>query len=438
MARGKGEGSIIRVPADRKQPLKFWQAAIELPPRNGNRRRLTKRSKDKSAVLAWKAEKEEQLRRTGDLETTSWTLEAWMTYWLDKIMVRKLRPRPLRDYRYLTETKILPVIGHKKLEKLTPSDVRAVHDAIFDEGLASSTALKAHRVLSGALKQAHREGKVPRNVATLVDAPVKNATNLRALTLDEGLQVLDSVKNDPLGSLWAAFLLTGAREGELLGLGPDRIREVVYRGRRDRVLEFSWQLQRFTWQHGCEVVGKNDKGKPIYYCGRKRGTDCPARIVKIPANHEAINLVGGLWIARPKTAAGWRVIPLVEPLDSLIARHMEQTAEDPNPHGLIWRHADGSPIDPALCNRMWHAVLDRAGVPQVRLHDARHTTVDLLLLAGVPIELIKDIVGHSSWLQTAAYKTRAVTVRHAAAMRSLSDLFSARRLELESGLESAS
>lgn len=76
---------------------------------------------------------------------------------------------------------------------------------------------------------------------------------------------------------------------------------------------------------------------------------------------------------------------------------------------------------------MWHEVLDRAGVPQVRLHDARHTTVDLLLLAGVPVELIQDFVGHSSWLQTAAYKTRTLTLRHAVAMQRLSEMLASAR-----------
>ncbi|UAJ79996.1 tyrosine-type recombinase/integrase [Leifsonia sp. ZF2019] len=438
MARGKGEGGLSRVP--KEGPLKYWEASIELPPRDGKRRRKRIRAKDKQKLIKLMRAAQKDLEHAGDLETKVLTVEAWLDTWFRGIAAKKLRPRTARNYRYLIDTKILPVIGARKLDKLTTQDVRDVHDAMLNAGLSSTTALQAHRILAVALKYAVREGRVTRNVATLVDAPQKAAKRLRALTLDEGLKLLDfALRTDddeqqiePYASLWAAFILTGAREGELLGLQPDRILELVQGDRRVRALNFSWQLQRFTWEHGC--VGSptvDEEGKTVGACGRKRGTDCPRRHINIPANHEAENLVGGLWLARPKTRSGWRVIPLVEPLQSQILNHIERTRADENPHNLVWHTDKGAPIDPRECNRMWHDLLERAGVPQVRLHDARHTTVDLLLLAGVPVELIKDIVGHSSWLMTEDYKTKAITARHTAAVTSLPEMFAARRIEIQ-------
>lgn len=43
---------------------------------------------------------------------------------------------------------------------------------------------------------------------------------------------------------------------------------------------------------------------------------------------------------------------------------------------------------------------------EVRLHGLRHTAVDLMLEAGVPIDVIKEIVGHSSRAMSVAYKSR--------------------------------
>lgn len=180
------------------------------------------------------------------------TVEAWLNYYMARIAPRRLCPRTAPDYEHLIERHILPAIGSKKLDKLTPRDARDLTDGMIERGLSSSTALKVHRVLAVALKYAVREGKVARNVATLVDAPAKAATNTRALTLDEALQVLDTVEHEPLGSLWAAFLLTGARQGELLGLR----RDFVQLNTRMTIpsVELSWQLQRFTWRHGCAKV----------------------------------------------------------------------------------------------------------------------------------------------------------------------------------------
>jgi integrase len=432
MARGKGEGGLYRVPADPKKPLRFWQAQIELPPDGVTKRpRVLIRRKNKAELIRLLREAQAELERTGYIATKIPTVEAWMATWLSMVE-KKYAPKTTANWRGLIANHIVPAIGTTKLNKLVPSDVRLVHDRMTKKlGRSSTSALQVHRVLALALKAAMREGIIPRNVATLVDAPRKAPKNTRALTLDEGIQVLDAVKDEPGGSLWAAFLLTGAREGEILGLQPGRIMEHQRRQQRMLAMEFSWQLQRYSWEHGCgDPTGKDAKGKPTWTCGWKRGTDCPRKKVTLPEDYEGFNVIGGLWMARPKSRSGWRTVPLVEPLRSIISRHVEETADQPNPFGLVWRQPNGNPIDPRECNRQWHELLDRVGVPQVRLHDARHTTVMLLLLAGVDIDVIRDIVGHASSLTTEDYKIKALTERHFGAATSLSEMIEARRQEM--------
>src|SRR5690606_26607949 len=65
---------------------------------------------------------------------------------------------------------------------------------------------------------------------------------------------------------------------------------------------------------------------------------------------------------------------------------------------------DGSPIDPRNDSVAWHGILARAGVPDARLHDARHTTASLLLAAGVPEKVIMEIMGHNSYVVTRGYQ----------------------------------
>jgi len=169
-------------------------------------------------------------------------------------------------------------------------------------------------------------------------------------------------------------------------------------------LDLSWQLQRLSWQHGCDGD-----------CGRKRGTDCPARTLKGPADWEHRHVTGGLWLARPKSDAGRRLLPLVEPLKSILMQRIEVAATEPNPHGFVWtsdpkkdRHGrvlplDGSPLDPSPDSKAWDALLKRAGVTDVRLHDARHVTASLLNKAGVDQATRMAILGHSSPAMTQHY-----------------------------------
>lgn len=63
--------------------------------------------------------------------------------------------------------------------------------------------------------------------------------------------------------------------------------------------------------------------------------------------------------------------------------------------GLVFSEEDGSPIRSEFDSRQWHRLLERAGVRQARLHDARHTAATLLLVQGVPTGVAMRILGHA-------------------------------------------
>jgi integrase len=245
-------------------------------------------------------------------------------------------------------------------------------------------------VLATALKDAERDGLIPRNPATLMDAPRKSRTTLEALDLDEAKAVLGLVFKAfsetgdyrPEAARWATYLLTGARRGEILGLEIDRVTET---------LELSWQLTRIT------------------------------DISTVPSDYEYRHITNGMYWTRPKSNAGWRVIPLVEPLKSILETHI--ALSEPNRWGLVFTNK-GMPIDPDTETDWWADALAASGITskKVRLHDLRHSTIDLLYAAGVPEDLIMEIVGHSTRGVTRGYKSRANLERREAAMQQLSTL----------------
>jgi integrase len=401
--RGKGEGGFSRVPKDPTKPLKYWRGVIELPSHTGDRRRKYVTAKDKRVALKKFRDAQAEVAKTGDIATRGLTVATWMDEWFNDIAVKTIRPKTAMAYRSLIANHIIPTLGAIRLDKLTARDVRQLEASILGKGKSGNTALQAHRILAVALKHAEWEGHVARNVATKTPAPTRPRLNVRALTLDEGIHVLETAATDPLGSLWAAVLLTGQRQGELLGLERDRVGEV---------LDITWQLQRLTWQHGCDP-----------HCGRKRGWDCRSRQLIAPLDWEHRHIKGGLWLSRPKSKAGIREIPLVDPLKSIIERHIAETAHEPNPHNLVWHTPSGAPIDPKNESVAWHALLGRAEVPDVPLHAGRHTTADILYEANVAEDIIIEILGHSNRGQSRGYKSRGNRKRLEAAMRALSAQF---------------
>lgn len=406
-----GEGTIYQ----RKDGM--WCSSFSLPTHDGGRRRRVVYAKTEAAVRAKLIAEKRRLAKSGDIPTGSPTLTTWLNRWYQDVAVRKVRPKTAATYRSIIDRHIIPSIGKVRLDRLTIQHVSKLAADINAKGLSSTTALQAHRILAVALKYAERDGRVVKNIATIADAPRKAATKLNVLDLNEASTVLKEaaretspgVPADPFGLLWWAVLLTGARQGELLGLEQDRVSDT---------LELSWQLQRLTWQHGCGVKGD------VWPCNRKRGTDCPDRKLDAPADWEHRHVTGGLWLARPKSRAGWRTIPLVDPLRTVLTKQAELTSQKPNPHNLMWTMPDGSPIDPRVESEAWHALLQRAAVTDTRLHDARHATVDLLLEAGVPIEVVQDIVGHSTRAMTMEYRSKSARPAHTAAMQALAQLLS--------------
>jgi len=221
-----------------------------------------------------------------------------------------------------------------------------------------------------------REGKATRNVCEMVDPPRKLKKEQGALTLDQAIHLLQYVLGTEHGPMWAAYLLTGARRGEILGLESDRVTDT---------LDLSWQLIRIT-----------DRDKA-------------------PADYETRHLAGTQYLARPKSRSGWRVLPLVEPLRSILALHMQ--GREP---GLVFTF-DGRPWDPDTATKEWAKLLADAGLPSnVVLHGARHTVVDILDAAGVDKGTQSDIVGHSSIRMTEAYRTRVDQAKLTVAMESMS------------------
>ncbi len=406
--RGKGEGGLSF-----DKTSKMWEASIELPPRDGKRRRRKVRAREKTEVLRRLRALQQELAERGDLPTADMTVERWFEIWLDKVVRREVAPKTAAGYRSNTYRHILPLIGSVRLANVTPTHLRTVTDHMVDElGLSPTSANQAFRVMSSAFEVATRERHMSRNPAKMMNAPKKARPELEAFDLDESVAMLDYVLTDKAyGARWAMALLTGARRGEVIGLEANRVGEE---------LDLSWQLQRITWAHGCGEPTKVGRRR-LWPCGHGQGALCEERRLDLPHDYEHRRITDGLYWTRPKSAAGDRLVPLVEPLRGILFEHMARNP--PGSDGLVFRWHD-RPVDPDQDSRRWVAVLEASGVADkhVRLHDLRHTAIDLLDLAGVPDDVIAEIVGHASVDMVRRYKKKRNLAKRKAAMEAMSAL----------------
>jgi integrase len=60
-------------------------------------------------------------------------------------------------------------------------------------------------------------------------------------------------------------------------------------------------------------------------------------------------------------------------------------------HGLVFPSEIGTPMEPRNLNRQFARLRIAAGLPDIRLHDLRHTVVSLLMDLGVPPHIVQAI-----------------------------------------------
>jgi len=422
----------------------LWAVAIELPPVKWNRdgkplrNRKVQRFKSKKEADVALRELREQKRQMGTLPTSSPTVEAWFAKWLKVQVIPNKRPKTAKTYEQYIRSYIVPALGASTtIAKVTPDHIRRIEAFVLSQGLSPSTATNAYHYAAAGLEFAVREGMLFFNPAKRVDPPRKAVPNLDVLPLTESVRLLEYliVNKHPDRALWATYMLTGARRGEIAGLERDRIVHTADANPSTGQmvdswhLDLSWQIQRLEYTHGCGGT-----------CDARRAGNCPKRILEKPHDYELRQVKGGMYLTRPKSRSGWRIVPLVEPLRSLLLEHAKQSRD--NEWDLVFATAHGRygwpvPPDPDRITKEWPKLRDEVFGKgrRVRLHDIRHAAVDLLYLAQVPEHLITEIIGHSNRTMTRAYKSRSDEMMLRKALESMSGLFTppeiARTREIE-------
>ncbi|MFE5309158.1 tyrosine-type recombinase/integrase [Isoptericola sp. NPDC056605] len=104
----------------------------------------------------------------------------------------------------------------------------------------------------------------------------------------------------------------------------------------------------------------------------------------------------------PKTANGWRTIPLsASAAEALRAQRRQQAAERlaAGPSWIDTGHVltteGGTPLDPRNVSRAFESLAGRADVGG-SLHTLRHTALTAMAVAGVPLSVVSRTAGHKS------------------------------------------
>lgn len=373
---------------------------------DGTRRRVTVTAKTKPEVLRKAKAKQAELDQGAGAAGTI-TVKAWAERWL-AMRRRELRPSAYDALAGPIMSWVVPTIGARKVDKVTPADLRAVAEAMRDAGLASSSVHGAHKKVQQLLRAALIEGYTVSQRVLELPAPAKGKNDRQAAPLDQVAAVLDQARLLPDGGLrWAIGLVTGLRQGEVLGLTRETVDQEL------GLLVVDWQLQTLRY------VDRRD----------------PSAGFRVPDDFEARQIVGSYHFTRPKTAAGVRVVALPHVLADALRGWLMIAPE--NPWGLLWSgidKRDGAPRPRSADDDRaeWYALQEAAdrlardmGQPGVHhpsgrhwlVHELRNNAATQLEEEGAGAPVITSLLGHTSIATSRGYMTARESEQRAALER---------------------
>jgi len=369
--RKQGEGSVYQRKDGR------WVAEFRLD--DGKKKQLYRKTEKEAHVALRKAlhEKEQGTLATGPQQA----IKGYLEHWLEQVYRPTARNVGTYNlYRTIVYNHLIPLLGHIRLQKLTPQQVQAFYALKIKEGLSPNRVRTFHAVLHKALDNAVKWGLIGKNVCDLVTAPSQVRREIQPLTQEQAKCLLQVVHEHRLEALLTLALVTGMRKGELLGL--------------------HWQDIDFN-------TGSLQVKRTV------------SRVGKF-----------GLVVSEPKSARSRRKIVLPTFVLEILEQHRAYQKILRLQAIPLWKEGDivfsniyGGYVEPANLHEHFKHILKKAGLPNIRFHDLRHSAATILLEMGVHPKVVQELLGHSTISTTIDIYSHVLPSMQQEAANKLDELF---------------
>ncbi len=286
--------------------------------------------------------------------------------WLQGKLQR--RPSHVSDLRQRLDKHILPRFGTSRLDRITVAQVEHFRDLLVRKGYAHRTINTNLRITIAVFRLAIKHCECFTNPLDSVERATPAAEEIRpgelcahdggdaadpdsVLSPIEIQSLLGAARPGLERALFETAYLTGAREGELLGL---RWSDLQLPREGPGGIEIRRTL---SW---ARLAG--EEPRPRYFA--------------------------------PKTRAGRRTISIPA---LLVADLKRWKLHCPNsPEGLVFPAPDGTPLSREKILRVsFYPALTRARLRRVTFHTLRHSCASAMIAAGAPITEVQHRLGHA-------------------------------------------
>ena len=288
------------------------------------------------------------------IPSTKIRLAEFLEVWLRDYVEAGVAPTTRASYRDTIRVHLAPALGHVPLVRLTPQAIQGYISDKSRQGLSPTTVRYHVAILHRSLAHALKWGLLTHNPADRVDLPRKARREIHVWDSEQvRLFLAEARRSSAYYRLYLAAIMTGMRQGELLGL---------------------------RWQDVDLVAGVASVQQTLYRMGK-------TLLVKEPKSNRSRRTVA----LAPILVEELRCIK-----DEQVARQ-RQLGDAYQNQGFVFCQPNGKPLHAHnIVQRDFRRAMERAGVPRIRFHDLRHCHATLLLQQGVHPKVVQERLGHSS------------------------------------------
>lgn len=309
--------------------------------------------------------------------TTNITFKELSNIFLKEYAEKNLSPKTYHSYKCELESKIIPAIGHIKVQDIKPLHLQKLYNSLRTDGaradgraggLSSKSINNYHKMISSIFNKGVKWKLTNSNPAEDVDAPRVIKKEAHCLNDEQVQQLLNALDKVPIKYKTAVILAvsTGLRRGEILGL--------------------EWDDINFD---KCTVrVNKSNS----YVPGK------------------------GTFTKQPKTASSNRDITIPKEVVGVLKEYKNWQNEEIAQAKDIWVNSgklftqwNGAPMHADTLSAWFHKFLKENNLPALPFHGLRHTCASILGSHGLEIAAISKRLGHSRTSTTLDIYTHVIT-----------------------------